>query len=94
MDNLVNLPKVEEQAKDTLVRGLQNLSPGQRQVLDQWLTGATSKESARILNLSPRTVEATRRVVIQKLGVKNIIHGVAMLVSVEVENRERGRAAL
>jgi DNA-binding CsgD family transcriptional regulator len=52
-------------------RGHQLLTPRERVVLAQILRGASSKEAARMLNISPRTVEFHRANVMQKLRAKN-----------------------
>jgi DNA-binding CsgD family transcriptional regulator len=52
-------------------RGHRLLTPRERVVLAQILRGASSKEAARMLNISPRTVEFHRANVMQKLGAKN-----------------------
>lgn len=45
------------------------LTEREREVLDRLLTGCTSKEIARALSISPRTVEAHRRNLLHKFGV-------------------------
>lgn len=51
--------------------GGEALTHRQHQVLDQWVLGATSKESSRILGLSPRTIEDHRANIMRKLGTRN-----------------------
>jgi DNA-binding CsgD family transcriptional regulator len=48
------------------------LTPRERVVLAQLVRGATSKEAARALNISPRTVEFHRANIMKKLGVRNL----------------------
>lgn len=48
------------------------LTARERTVLAQIVRGATSKESAQSLGLSPRTIEFHRRNIMQKLGAKNV----------------------
>lgn len=47
------------------------LTPRERVALAQIVRGASSKEAARFLGISPRTVEFHRAHVMQKLGAKN-----------------------
>lgn len=47
------------------------LSSRERQVLDRLVAGETNKETARQLSLSPRTVEAHRARIMDKLGVQS-----------------------
>ena len=47
------------------------LSPRERDILDAIIAGETSKETARRLTLSPRTVEVHRAHILKKLGAKN-----------------------
>ena len=51
--------------------GIEILSPREREVLDAIIVGETSKEIARRLNLSPRTVEVHRAHILKKLGARN-----------------------
>jgi DNA-binding CsgD family transcriptional regulator len=50
---------------------LATLTPREQAVLAQIVTGASSKEAARRLGISPRTVEFHRANILQKLGAKN-----------------------
>lgn len=70
-------------AADDLEQGLQSLTEREREVLDHVLSGSTSKETARELGVSPRTVEAHRQNLLRKLGmgtVKELIRRLAPLV--------------
>jgi DNA-binding CsgD family transcriptional regulator len=51
--------------------GHQILTPKERGVLAQIIRGASSKEAARTLGISPRTVEFHRANLLQKLGARN-----------------------
>ena len=52
--------------------GSELLTPRERSVLAYIVKGASSKDAARALNLSPRTIEFHRAHIMQKLGAKNI----------------------
>lgn len=51
--------------------GHELLTPRERVVLAQIVRGATTKEAARMLGISPRTVEFHRANVMRKLGARN-----------------------
>ena len=52
---------------------LSHLSSREEEVLHVLLDGKTNKEAARVLNLSPRTVEIHRKNIISKTGSKSLI---------------------
>jgi DNA-binding CsgD family transcriptional regulator len=52
-------------------RGHQLLTPRERVALVQIVRGASSKEAARTLGVSPRTIEFHRANIMRKLGAKN-----------------------
>jgi len=60
---------------------LAHLSRRERQVLDLVVAGMTSKEAARELSISPRTVETYRTKLLEKTGA----HGTAELVRIGIE---------
>ena len=51
--------------------GGQPLSKREREVLEQLVAGASTKEAARALGISPRTVEDHRSRIISKVGARN-----------------------
>ena len=52
---------------------LELLTPREQAVLAQTVAGASSKEAAQRLGISPRTVEFHRANILQKLGAKNTV---------------------
>lgn len=58
-----------------------NLTDRERVVLAQIVKGASSKEAARLLGISPRTVEFHRTNIMQKLGAKNTAELVRKVLS-------------
>jgi FixJ family two-component response regulator len=54
------------------------LSPRERQVMGLVVAGGSSKEAARVLGISVRTVEAHRTHVMHKMGATNLAELVAM----------------
>jgi len=65
--------------------GHELLTARERVVLSHIVKGASSKETARLLGLSPRTIEFHRKNVMQKLGAKNA----AELVHIALSDDER-----
>ena len=59
-------------AMDDIEQRLSSLTGREREVLDQILSGLTGKEIARELGVSPRTVEAHRKNLLQKLGIATV----------------------
>jgi two-component system response regulator FixJ len=59
-------------AADDLEERLAALTERERDVLKQILMGSTSKEVARELGVSPRTVEAHRRNLLRKLEIGTV----------------------
>lgn len=58
------------------------LSPRERLVLAQVLQGATSKQIARTLGVSPRTVEFHRANIMKKYGARNCAELVRKVINV------------
>jgi FixJ family two-component response regulator len=61
--------------------GRQLLTPREFQVLELIANGASSKEAGRCLGISPRTIEVHRARVMEKLGAKNTIDLVHIVLS-------------
>ena len=53
--------------------GYKSLTPRERVTLAQIVRGASSKEAARTLGVSPRTIEFHRTNIMRKLGAKNTV---------------------
>jgi PAS domain S-box-containing protein len=58
----------------------QRLSPRERATLMQIVNGASNKEAARALGISPRTVEFHRANIMRKLGAGNLAELVGMVL--------------
>lgn len=65
------------------------LSAREKEVADLIMDGNTSKEAARILNISYRTVEVHRTGIMNKLGARNFIEATRMLMEEQHENEMR-----
>ena len=53
--------------------GHQSLTPRERVALAQIVRGASSKEAARALGVSPRTIEFHRKNIMLKVGARNTV---------------------
>jgi len=63
--------------------GQELLTERERGVLAQMVTGASSKEIARELGVSPRTVDFHRANILQKLGARNTADAIRTVLSTE-----------
>jgi len=59
-------------AADDIEQRLAALTDREREVFGQILSGLTSKEIARVLEVSPRTVDAHRNNLLRKLGIGSV----------------------
>ena len=72
--------EIDRQARATagqravVLDGIAHLTPRERQVMDMLALGHSSKEIASTLNISVRTVEGHRCVVLRKMGVSSVAH--------------------
>jgi two-component system, LuxR family, response regulator FixJ len=62
-------------------RGYDKLTPREREVLSQITAASSNKETARNLGISPRTVEIHRSRIMQKLGAKNSVDLVRIVMN-------------
>jgi two-component system response regulator DctR len=72
---------------DDIEQRLSSLTGREREVLDQILSGLTSKEIARELGVSPRTVEAHRKNLLHKLGIATVKALILRFTSLEPGSR-------
>jgi FixJ family two-component response regulator len=63
------------------LHGREFLSNRELQVAEYVVTGASSKQTAKMLGISPRTVEDHRQMIMHKLGARNIADVVRLLFS-------------
>ena len=68
----------DDEERSGFLRRLATLTPRERQVLDQVVTGLTSKQIARVLGASHRTIEIHRAHVMEKLGMRTLADLVRM----------------
>lgn len=67
----VRVGPVADGRRSVEVRGFDQLTPREREVLQLITNGQSNKEAGRLLGISPRTVEVHRARVMEKLGAKN-----------------------
>jgi two-component system, LuxR family, response regulator FixJ len=90
IDNWVRQPKRNspgQAPQSSSVLAHEGLSSRENEVLREIVAGATSKQAARALGLSPRTIEGHRVNIRQKLGAKNLIDLVRIAVRNEATER-------
>lgn len=69
--------------------GREKLTPRERLTLAQIVRGASNKEAARALEISPRTIEFHRANIMRKLGVHNLAELMAVVLSAFQSRRTR-----
>lgn len=67
----IQLGAVTEGRRRIEVRGFDQLTPREREVLQLITNGQSNKEAGRHLGISPRTIEVHRARVMEKLGARN-----------------------
>lgn len=68
--------------------GQEQLTPREREVLEQIAGGASNKEAGRLLGISPRTIEVHRARIMEKIGAKNAADLVRIVLSEARELRQ------
>jgi len=58
---------------------IDNLSEAEKRIIELSLDGLSTKEMARVLNNSPRTIDAHRLHIFNKVNAKNITHVIGMM---------------
>lgn len=71
-------------------RRISTLSTRENQVLTLLAGGHSNKEMARLLDISPRTVEIHRMKMMGKIGAHNVADAIAAFLSVQIFGRETG----
>jgi two-component system response regulator FixJ len=67
----IQLGTMEGGRRQVEVRGFDQLTPREREVLQLITNGQSNKEAGRELGISPRTIEVHRARVMEKLGARN-----------------------
>lgn len=67
----VHLGAVQGGRRPIEIRGFNQLTPREREVLQLITNGQSNKEAGRELSISPRTIEVHRARVMEKLGARN-----------------------
>ena len=63
--------------------GREPLTRREREVLEQFASGASNKEAGRSLGISPRTIEDHRANIMKKLGARNAADLIRMVLTVQ-----------
>lgn len=75
-----SLPSAEE--AEEVQNTVDELTPREREVMDLIVKGASNKEAAQSLDISPRTVEIYRATVMRKMGAPNLPDLVRKAISI------------
>ena len=78
------IQRLAHSASAALREKYQSLTPRELDVLKEIVSGATNKEIARSLELSPRTVEAHRHNIMAKMEAKSLAELVRMAVALDI----------
>lgn len=78
---MADIARGGERAAGDVQQRLSRLTGRERQVLDRLVVGATNKEIARDLEISPRTVEIHRARVMEKMETPTLSHLVRLAIS-------------
>ncbi|WP_147023450.1 response regulator transcription factor, partial [Microvirga aerophila] len=79
-----------DQTTDLVKSRIAALSPREREVLDGLLAGGTNKTIARDLGISPRTVEAHRARIMERLEADSLPELVQIVMAVGLQTRLQG----
>jgi len=81
IDDWTRIHERQRSSASPAYRGYDRLTPREREVLSQITGAASNKETARTLGISPRTVEIHRSRIMQKLGAKNSVDLVRIVMN-------------
>ncbi len=70
--------------------GREPLTRREREVLEQFTSGASNKEAGRMLGISPRTIEDHRASIMRKLGARNAADLVRIVMTAQRERDGAG----
>lgn len=87
-------PESGEQSDPASADGVGRLTLGERQCLELVASGMVSKEIARILDISPHTVDARLRTATRKLNARNRFAAAQMLIDIQKDCGEADRDLL
>lgn len=78
--------KATQTASSEMTDNYQSLTPREAEVFREIVAGATNKEIARMLNISPRTIEVHRQKIMTKMKATNLAELVRMAVALNIGN--------
>lgn len=78
------IPKLTQRVPSELLKSYQSLTPRENEILQEIVNGSTNKEIARVLSISPRTVEVHRQNIMTKMNAASLAELVRMAVALGV----------
>lgn len=78
------IQKLTQNVSSKLLKDYQSLTPREGEVLKEIVNGSTNKEIARVLSISPRTVEVHRQKIMTKMNAASLAELVRMAVAIGI----------
>ena len=78
------IQKLTQDTPPKLLKDYESLTPRESEILQEIVNGSTNKEIARVLSISPRTVEVHRQKIMAKMNAASLAELVRMAVALGI----------